>query len=169
MGGRATADRGGDGGDDLAVPDAPRLTQYAWIEGLDTLRRLLDPPDKLIAAPMKIALTELGQMGAESGKAAAPTYRGPPRRKYQPGQTKKRIFAAVDKKAFPRWAAVRSRGARQSMAYPRGYPYPRLLNYAGKYGHAGWFDRGVIAPVMAKADTALNKAANLIATKWGRY
>lgn len=136
------------------------LTQFVRVEGLDTLRRLLNPPDELIAEPWKTALTALAAYGERSGKSAAP---------YRRGLTQSKIKGSAQKKPMPRWAAVRSRGSNKSAAYPRGYPYPRLLNYAPKYGHVGWFDRGVIEPVMAQANSELNTAANKIASKWGRY
>jgi hypothetical protein len=127
---------------------------------MDTLRRLLTPPDALIAAPWKEAMTKLSEMGERSGKAGAPRLSG---------ATEKKIKGVLHKKPLPLWLAVRSRGVSKSKKYSKGYPYPRLLNYAPKYGHQGWFDRGVIEPVMAVANAALNEAGDKIASKWGRY
>lgn len=146
----------------------PSLNQYVAVEGLRALQRLLKPPDELLAEPWKFAMTLLAQIGEVSGKRGAPRLSGALRDK---------IYGRVHKQAFPRWAAVRSRGTAKSKKtgriwksarYPRGFPYPRALNYSAKYGHQGWFDRGVIAPVLARANQVLDRAADQIADKWER-
>lgn len=138
-----------------------RLNQDVYVEGLNTLQRLLNPPDELIAEPWKFAMIDLVERGKASGRVGAP---------YRSGVLRANISSRVQARPFPRWGAIRSRGAsRKSKKYPRGFPYPRFLNYAARWGRVGWFDRAVIVPVMAQADGVLAAAANKIATKWGRY
>ncbi len=137
------------------------LTQTVTLEGLQALRKLLNPPDELLAAPWKGAMASLVDFGAMFGRTQAP--------KGRTGKLQRNIKPKVQNKPLPMWAAVRSRGTRKrSKTYPRGYPYPRLLNYSPKHGHEGWFDRGVIEPVIGKADLVLAQAATEIARKWER-
>ena len=138
---------------------APRLTQFAHIEGLNELRRLISPIDALVATPWKMAMTQIAEDAANAARANAPIGRT--------GHLKAKIYAKVQKSDMPRWAAVRSRGTRKSLKYPRGYPYPRLLNYSAKHGHQGWFDNA-ITPVFAKAAAALAIAGNEIIKIWSR-
>lgn len=139
------------------MPDSIKLAQNAYIEGLNDLRQLLDPPDDLVIKPWREAMQNLVDEGIKGVKASAPQ---------RSGQTQARIFGKFQSKSFPAWLAIRSRGVRKSKAYPRGYPYPRLLNYSTKHGHAGWFDRG-ITPMLEKAESALAEAGRVVAQKWG--
>lgn len=142
--------------------------ELAYIEGYDTLRRLLNPPDALIAAPWKEAMTELADEGAKLGVSGAPSRSAPVPPKGYGGPVRNKIKAAVMKGAFPKWAAVRVRAKQRSAKYPKGYDYPRLLEYSDKHGRAGWFDRAAVAPIGQKVDATLTNAANKIAEKWGR-
>ena len=135
------------------------MAETVYIEGLKELRRLLTPPDELLAEPWKKAMDVLAAKAQEAARAAAPVG--------QTGVLKARIYAKVQKKPFPLWLAVRSRGVRKSAAYPRGYPYPRLLEYSGKHQHKGWFTSAVQS-AWAMADTMLAQAGDEIEKKWVR-
>ena len=134
--------------------------QFAYIEGLSELRHLLKPPDELVAEPWRQAMTELADQGAEGGIGAAP---------YRTGKLKSKIFARVQKRPFPMWAAVRSRvrsKGKRGTKYPRGYDYGRLLEYSPKHNHAGWFGRSVWPRLIGAADAVLTRAGNEVAKRW---
>ena len=136
-----------------------RLTQFAEIEGLKELQKKISPPSELLVAPWKEAMANLVEAGVKSGRV------GGPRRS---GLLISKIYGGIQKKPMPMWGAVRSRAKRKSRAYPRGYSYPRLLNYATKWGHRGWFDRAVIEPTMRLAGNVLEAAARAIGQRWER-
>lgn len=138
-----------------------RLDQSVYLEGLQALQKLLQPIDALVIEPWHRAVLGLVEFGERSGKSGAPRREGKLQSKIKSAMSKRKDLRA--------WGAVRSRGVNtksKSSQYPRGYPYPRLLNYSRKHGHTGWFDRGVIEPVMARAGGALDKAADEITKKW---
>lgn len=136
--------------------------EFAYIEGLASLRRLLKPPsDELVNEPWRDAMTELADTGAEAGRS-----RGPHRSGLMTSAGK--LYARVQNKPFPMWAAVRSRAKRKSRKYPRGYSYPTLLEYSSKYGHAGWFTSAVEPRLVGAAEGALAKAASEVERRWGR-
>ncbi len=137
----------------------PAGQQFAFIEGLDSTRRLIKPADDLIAAPWRGAMTDLAQSGAAAGVSAGPG---------RSGRLRSRIYARVQQKPFPMWAAVRSRGSRRSKAYPKGFAYPRLLEYSQKHGHAGWFSRAVEPRLIGAAEGALATAASEVERRWSR-
>lgn len=142
-----------------------RLTQEVSVEGLRGLRRLLTPPDELLADPWKTAMIFLAESGEGKAKAGAPV---------ATGRLREKVGGRVQKKPMPMWVAIRARGLRKARAgatsrsaayYRRGYPYPRLLNYSPKHGHRFWFDTAV-SPMLATADEALEKAGDEIARLW---
>ena len=159
-----------------------RLDQAVTLEGYDRLRRLMKR-DPLLGGPWRDALQGLVEEGEQRGKAGAPVHsgdymagrvtRGPRkgkmRSKRQPGKLKKNVRIGMHRAAFPMWGAVRSRGVSpRSASAPKGYPYPRLLNYSPRNKHVGWFDRSVIEPIVGKAELALSEAADKIAREWER-
>lgn len=83
------------------------------------------------------------------------------------GQLELRIGHRVQKRALPTWFVVRSFASRRSAAYPRGFFYGRILNFAAKYGHLGWFT-GPLKRLGAVAGPILSSAARSIEHKWGR-
>ncbi len=133
--------------------------QFAYIEGLASTRRLIKPADDLIAAPWRTAMTDLAESGAAAGVSAGPS---------RSGRLRSRIYARVQQKAFPMWAAVRSRGARRSKAYPKGFAYPRLLEYSQKHGHAGWFSGSVEPRLIGQSEAILSVAADEVERRWSR-
>lgn len=133
-------------------------TDTAYVEGLKELRRILRPPDELLAEPWKRAMTNLSEAGGQAALNAAPVKSGLLRRK---------IYAKVQKKPFPQWAAARARGTRKSAKYPKGYPYPRLLEFSQRHGHKGWFTTAV-QQAWNQADAVLAKAGNEIQEIWKR-
>lgn len=137
----------------------PAGQQFAYIEGLASTRRLIKPADDLIAAPWHKAMTDLAESGALAGVSAAPR---------RSGRLAGKVYARVQKKAMPMWAAVRSRGTRRSKAYPRGYAYPRLLEFSEKHGHAGWFSRSVEPRLIGQSEAILSVAADEVERRWSR-
>jgi hypothetical protein len=55
----------------------------------------------------------------------------------------------------------------RSKKYPRGYRYPRLLEYSSKSGHQRWF-RGSIKPAQLALSRRVEAAKRHIAQVWAR-
>lgn len=90
------------------------------LEGVERLNARLDA-DKLIVRPMRKALGEIGKVGKTESKAGAPR---------RQGTLSQSIGYRVDSKA--RYVAF------QVSAKRGGVSYPRVLEFADKWGHAGW-------------------------------
>ena len=127
-------------------------------KGLKELHALLVPGNALLERPWKAAMEALAEAGAEAARQAAPVGKT--------GQLKAGIYARVQKGTFPKWVAIRSRAKRKSPKYPRGYPYPRLLEYSAKHGHKGWFSTAIEGAWGQKAESVLAEASNEIAKIW---
>ena len=137
---------------------SPSLKQTAYIEGLAELRRLINPPSELMAEPWRDAMDALAAAGQAAAQAAAP--RG------ATGQLRVKIFGRVQRKPMPMWVAIRARAKRKSRKYPRGYPYPRLLEVSAKHGHKGWFTAPLMSAMVGRAEQELAKAGDAIQRRW---
>ncbi len=127
------------------------------IQGLKVLQTLLKG-NELYAGPWKEGMERLAEKGGHATRGGAP---------YRTGRLHDSVRTAVQKRPFPQWAAIRVRAVSKtrSTKYPRGYAYPRLLEFSPKHGHRGWMARAM-APVIAGADRVLEEIGRKIATKW---
>lgn len=132
---------------------------FVHIEGLRQLRRLIRPPSNLLAKPWHNAMTDLKEAGERVARRHAPV---------RTGYLLSKIKSAIQKKAMPMWAAIRVRARRRSHGYPRGFEYPRLLEYSPKHGHKGWFNPPIRSLWGSRARLALTKAGKEIARRWRR-
>lgn len=144
--------------------------EFVTIKGLKELKYKLQNADEMTAGPWKRAMTEIADAGYAAILNSAPQ---------RTGRLKSKIFVKVQQKPFPLWVAIRARGvakwdkknlrkSRSRNRYPRGFPYPRLLEFSPKHGHAGWFYKRIAPAVQSKADSALATAGREIAEKWGK-
>lgn len=100
------------------------------VKGLRQLQQQLKGND-LYAEPWKNLLGAVGQRGENLAASNAPRGRT--------GALEAKIKHRVQQKPFPQWVAIRSYARRKTKKYPRGFLYPRLLNFSQKHGHLGWF------------------------------
>lgn len=144
------------------------------VTGLKELLRVIDPPTNLYGEPWKAGMVSLAQRGESLEKATAP---------YRTGYLQRHIKGVVQKSPLPKWVAIRSRGVSQqakygktgrrlkatkilrTAKYPKGFPYPRLLEFSPKHHHQGWFSnvRGAIASGL---DATLSQISTGIIRKW---
>lgn len=125
-------------------------TTVVRIEGLDALRSKLTP--ELYRPAAKQALKAMADAGASSARAGAPR---------MTGRLQGSIRPKVNSGAAPAWAAVKV-GALN----PRGYPYPRLLEFSPRHRHQNWL-KSAIDRVASAFSSALDKAASEIERKFG--
>lgn len=125
----------------------------AWtfqVEGLDKLLAKLTP--ELYQEAGKATLQEISEIAAGYARAGAPRLTG----KLQTSITPK-----VNPGAKPAWAAVKVGALNQ-----KGYSYPRLLEFNGKYHHKNWL-KSAIQRASGAFSSAVGKAATVIEGKWG--
>jgi len=125
------------------------------IEGLAALQRKLRK-DVLLAPPLKDAMTATVTDTVQLVERAAP--RGS-------GRLAASITHRIDARPVPTWARVAVTARRRSRAYPRGFAYPRLLEYSSKSGHQGWF-RGTFSPARAALKRHVEEARRQIERIW---
>jgi len=125
------------------------------IEGLAALRRKLRK-DVLLAPPLQAA------MAATVGDAVQLVERAAPRRS---GRLAASITHRIDARPVPTWGRVSVTARRRSRAYPRGYRYPRLLEYGAKSRHQRWF-RGTINPARTALRRHVESASRYIERVW---
>lgn len=81
------------------------------------------------------------------------------------GKLKASIRERIQKKPFPTWIAVDAQARGRRGGNRSNYPYPRLLEYSSKHGHAGWLSNA-LNKVWRNVETDLNRIADAIARKW---
>jgi hypothetical protein len=126
------------------------------VEGLAALQRKLRT-DVLLAPPLTSA------MHAAAADAARIVEGRAPRRS---GRLADSIQTRVDRRPVPTWASVSVTARRRSRKFPRGYRYPRLLDYSPKSHHQRWF-RGAIAPAKNALARHVEAAKRQIDRIWG--
>lgn len=77
------------------------------------------------------------------------------------------VTSRMDRRPVPTWARVAVTANKRTRKYPRGYYYPRLIEYTAKWGHQGWF-RGAIPPAKAALAQHLATAKRAIERIWAQ-
>jgi hypothetical protein len=125
------------------------------VEGFTQLVRKLRT-DVLLAP----ALTSAMQAGIQDA-ARIVEGRAPKRS----GRLAASIQTNIDKHPVPTWARVQVTARSRSKKYPRGYRYPRLLEYSAKLHHERWF-RGSITPAKSAMARHVEAAKRTIERIW---
>lgn len=121
------------------------------VDGLKELRAKFRG-DALYAEPWHDALAEGADVAANAVEAAAPRASGG-------------LAASVSRKISAKSSVMTARvvvSARRG-----GYAYPKLIEYAAKYGHKG-FAVGAVRGAQGAIESILGKAANQIERRFGR-
>ncbi len=126
------------------------------VKGIKQLSAALKD-EELYSKPWREGMNAVGQLGERIAASHAP--RG------ATGQLEAKISYGVQKKPFPTWVAIRERARRRSPKYPKGYPYPTLLNYSSKHGHAGWFTRP-LGQLGNQVGPVLNRISKEVEAQW---
>ncbi len=129
---------------------AARGARVLHIEGLAELLRKLSP--ELYQPAGKAMLKEISEAAAGAARAGAPRERG---------KLAGSITGKVNTGAKPAWAAVKV-----AALNPRGYSYPRLLEFSPKHHHRNWLKSAVDRARGAFA-AAIGRAASAVERKWG--
>lgn len=119
------------------------------IEGLDKILAKTKP--ELYEPSAKAMLGEIAAAGARSARAGAPRLKGKLRGSISP---------KTNGGPKPLWAVVKV-GA----VNPRGYSYPRLLEFSRKHGHANWL-KSAVERAQGAFTSAATKAARAVERKW---
>lgn len=120
------------------------------VEGLTEIRAKFKV-DALIAEPWHQAMTEAADVAATAVEGAAPRATGG-------------LAASVTRKISGKSTGLTAGivvGARRG-----GYPYPKLIEYAAKYGHKG-FAVSAIRGARGEIESILGKCANQIERRFG--
>lgn len=125
------------------------------VEGLAALQRKLRV-DVLLAPPLKSAITASTEDAARIVESRAPR---------RTGRLAASITTKVDTREIPRWGRVSVSARSRSKRYPRGYRYPRLLEYGKKSRHQRWF-RGAITPAKNALARHVEAAKRAIERTW---
>lgn len=126
------------------------------IEGLKALQRKLRGHE-LYAAPYHDAMDAIGQLAVATAKGRAPV--GPT------GRLRDRLRYKIQKRDVPRYVVLKTTAVQRSPKFPRGYPYPALLEFGTRSKHKGWM-RGVIGQIGGQIESLLQRAADEIAKRW---
>jgi hypothetical protein len=123
------------------------------------LRMLRRPENEVYGPPWKKMMETLGEVAENVAALEAPVG--------ETGQTVARLYHKVQDKPVPLWVRVGTSARRSSRKYPRGYPYPKRINYDPRSPHRGWLER---AGERAKRliDPLLDRTAREIEARWGR-
>ena len=127
----------------------PSGARVVTVEGLSELLAKLTP--ELYQEAGKAMLKEIADAGATSARSGAPR---------MSGKLGGSIKPKVNPGAKPAWAAVKV-GALS----PRGYPYPRLLEFSPRHHHANWL-KSAMDRASGAFSSAVGKAASTIEGKW---
>ena len=125
------------------------------VEGLANLQRKLRA-DVLLAPPLTSAMTAGLQDAVRIVEHAAPR---------RTGRLAASVTYRLQQKPVPTWGRVNVTARSRSKKYPRGYRYPRLLEYSSKYGHSRWF-RGTITPAKQALARRVEAAKRSIDRIW---
>ena len=127
------------------------------IEGLPALQRKLRK-DVLLQTPLQVAMSETVSDAVHLVEHAAPR---------RSGRLAASITHRVDARPVPTWGRVAVTARSRSKKYPRGYRYPRLLEYGAKSPHQRWF-RGTVIPARTALRRHVDAAKRLIERIWAR-
>ena len=132
------------------------------INGLKELRKLLTPPENLYGGAWRSGMTSIVSRTGLAAQRAAPVGSGA-----DPhiGRLQGSVRTRMDKRPFPMWAVVSVTGRTRSKKYPRGYPYPRLLEFSPKHGRQSWLINAA-GTVWRGAEQVLGRIGDAIARQW---
>jgi hypothetical protein len=111
------------------------------IEGLAALQRKLRK-EVLLAPPLRSAMNATVEDAARIVVSRAPR---------ASGRMAASVTTRLDKREVPTWGRVSVTARRRSKKYPRGFRYPRMLEYSSKSKHQRWFRNAVIPAKTALA------------------
>lgn len=127
------------------------------VQGIGDLgRKAQQAPEEVIAEPWSEAMESIGALGEAFATRAAPI---------GSGRTVALMYHRTQSKPIPLWTRVGTHAKRQSRKYPRGYAYPRRLNFDPNSRYKGWFDKAMEATKRA-AQQILDKAARKMERRW---
>lgn len=127
------------------------------VEGWAEIQRKLRL-EPLLAQPLRTAMDATQRDVAQTVQALAP------RRTTRMAAS---VRTRMDARPIPRWARVQVTARARSRKYPRGYRYPRWLEYSPKSPHRGWFGRS-LAPARAALQRHVEGAKRQIEANWSR-
>lgn len=125
------------------------------VEGLAALQRKLRK-EVLLAPPLKYAMTAGTEDAARIVMSRAPR---------ASGRLAASVTTRMDKRPVPTWGRVSVTARRRSKKFPRGFRYPRMLEYSAKSGHKGWF-RGASIPARSALSRHVESAKRMIERIW---
>lgn len=127
------------------------------IDGITQLQRKLRT-DVLLAPPLREAMATTVEEGAQLVEARAPR---------ASGRMAASVTHKLDARPVPTWGRIAVTARRRSRKYPRGFAYPRLLEFSAKSGHRGWF-RGALVPAKGILARHVEAAKRRIEAIWGQ-
>jgi hypothetical protein len=127
------------------------------VEGLAELQRKLRK-EVLLAPPLKHAMRSTIREAAELVTSRAPR---------ASSRMATSVTHRVDARPVPTWGRVSVPARRRSRKHPRGYRYPRWLEYSSKSPRRGWFRQAVI-PARGILARHLEAAKRYIESVWSR-
>jgi hypothetical protein len=131
------------------------------VKGRDQLlRKVKNIEADVIAPPWREAMEGIGIIGQAAAVRAAPLGSQP-----GAGRTISMMYHRVQQKPLPMWVKVATKAKRVSRKYPRGYAYPRKLNYDPRSPIKGWFDKAM-GQTRAAAVKVLDVAAKKMEKAW---
>jgi hypothetical protein len=131
-----------------------RLENFAEIKA-----KVRDGGESMYGDPMEDAMVVIGDTAVHDARQVASGFR-------VSGQNAEKIrYAVAPTRPFPTWVKVEAYASRKSRRYPRGYKYPRLLNYGPKSRHRGWLTNAIVA-LQPAAKRLLEAVGRAIELKW---
>ena len=125
------------------------------IEGLAALQRKLRK-DVLLAPPLRSAMSATVEDAARLVTSRAPR---------ATGRLATSVTTRLDKRPIPTWGRVSVTARRRSKKFPRGFRYPRMLEYSPKSPHQRWF-RGAVIPAKSALARHVEGAKRAIERIW---
>ena len=127
------------------------------VEGLAELQRKLRK-EVLFAPPLRSAMNATVEDAARIVESRAPR---------ASGRMAASVTTRLDKRPVPTWGRVSVTARSRSKKYPRGFRYPRMLEYSAKSGHQRWF-RNAVTPARSVLARHLESAKRHIERIWAR-
>lgn len=131
------------------------------VEGITQLQRKLRK-EVLLAPPLREAMQATVVEAAQLVEARAP--RGPGA---HGGTMAASVTHRLDARPVPTWGRIAVTARRRSRKFPRGFAYPRLLEYGPKSRRRGWF-RGALIPAQGVLARHIERAKRHIEAIWSR-
>lgn len=125
------------------------------IDGMAQLQRKLRR-DVLYAPPLREAMEDTLQDVQAIVESRAPR---------RTGRLSGSVTHKLDARPVPTWGRVAVTARRRSKKYPRGFRYPRWLEYAPKSPHQRWL-RNALGPAQAVLQRRLERAKQRIEAIW---